>query len=1036
MKKTMTLLLGVLLASVLPGSGLKAQSTKYLQVRVNTLNRASLDSVFIFQATSSDQMLCVASKLDAGYSGTATNIHELTFKQPLQRSVEDSFLFFNAAISPSSYTNPIIMAVDADSNYYILGNAISAEMRDTGVFRPANASLLDVEGDTIPLVTLGYDYMLNQLRTPTYLRDNTFRYTTVEKAVANTTDQIIRLTADYPTAGTINRSIIFDLGSESTHYLFQNTLTLTNSDGPVTLRYGSLGTVLSSSTGTGLIALVDLDSVNTLILGNNHPVEVYSCRVRSIPVLNDNLTVYTGKFNQQIPGGNLAPRRACVANSDADRTSFAYTVVEGYNVTFVNYDGRGTDSSIVVNTEDNTIPEALVPARPAYTGNDTLFGLYWIDNAYTNRWVFAQDVLSQDTTLYAKWSVFNALTDYRYTVNHLKIGLNAVDTLLADSEQAVAAQNATVAIRAFSYEGFSSQVGLSMLVSLTSNDTVFNIYYVRDTFDFVLNFNGATFDSTAIDTLQRLEYGAPITLPTPRSDFEKPGYRFVGWLAAVDGVIVSVPDSMPAGNLVVAAQFAENYYTVSWRGRDTVIYAATDYGSERTPLVYCTDDPSYIVPDSLILLYVNNVPNGQAINAGDYTIGFAVTDARYNRLSGYYETNLHIRKRPVTLSNLMVDTVKFYDGNQNARVDVTNVTVDNLCPADTLMVSSAAVSARHNDSEIGTGKVVTVYYDSASLLAGAARNNYYINPSWVIYSNNGAILERIVINDSLFSDGFDIDVKGYCAGTSLIEFHLLSGQVDEYKLDFSDEALAQGFSNVDWTATPQDGFIAVDVLDGTFPKPYEVTVTFRNSEHVQYGENFTSVPATINFRVNFPEDVIRPMFPTVITIINDTTHYVIDTASIRWYHSADGVNDWREVGSGPFHQQRVNDDQNGDPEELSGAYLATFEYSDLEGNTYTYAGNDYGWTCVQTSLGADNYPTSSTIEATVTARPNPVVDRVVIRIDNSEQFSHTVRVMNIMGVTLHNGTFDGNETTLDFSRFGHGSYTVSIDGIVVRVIKK
>ena len=36
--------------------------------------------------------------------------------------------------------------------------------------------------------------------------------------------------------------------------------------------------------------------------------------------------------------------------------------------------------------------------------------------------------------------------------------------------------------------------------------------------------------------------------------------------------------------------------------------------------------------------------------------------------------------------------------------------------------------------------------------------------------------------------------------------------------------------------------------------------------------------------------------------------------------------------------------------------------------------------------------------------------------------------MNVMGVTLFNTTFEGQSTTVDFSTFGAGSYTVSVGG--------
>ena len=78
---------------------------------------------------------------------------------------------------------------------------------------------------------------------------------------------------------------------------------------------------------------------------------------------------------------------------------------------------------------------------------------------------------------------------------------------------------------------------------------------------------------------------------------------------------------------------------------------------------------------------------------------------------------------------------------------------------------------------------------------------------------------------------------------------------------------------------------------------------------------------------------------------------------------------------------------------------------------------------------------AASVEATVSAYPNPAVDQVNVTIENSYSATHTLRVMNVMGVTLVNTTFEGNSTVVDFSAFGAGSYTVSVDGAVARVIK-
>ena len=80
-------------------------------------------------------------------------------------------------------------------------------------------------------------------------------------------------------------------------------------------------------------------------------------------------------------------------------------------------------------------------------------------------------------------------------------------------------------------------------------------------------------------------------------------------------------------------------------------------------------------------------------------------------------------------------------------------------------------------------------------------------------------------------------------------------------------------------------------------------------------------------------------------------------------------------------------------------------------------------------------PEAENVQASVSTYPNPAVDVVNVTIENSYNNSHSLRVMNVMGVTLVDTTFEGESTTVDFSRFGAGSYTVSVDGIVARVIK-
>ena len=47
-----------------------------------------------------------------------------------------------------------------------------------------------------------------------------------------------------------------------------------------------------------------------------------------------------------------------------------------------------------------------------------------------------------------------------------------------------------------------------------------------------------------------------------------------------------------------------------------------------------------------------------------------------------------------------------------------------------------------------------------------------------------------------------------------------------------------------------------------------------------------------------------------------------------------------------------------------------------------------------------------------------------------------MRIVNLMGIEVKNTTFEGNETVVDMDSYTTGNYTISVDGIVVKVLKK
>ena len=61
---------------------------------------------------------------------------------------------------------------------------------------------------------------------------------------------------------------------------------------------------------------------------------------------------------------------------------------------------------------------------------------------------------------------------------------------------------------------------------------------------------------------------------------------------------------------------------------------------------------------------------------------------------------------------------------------------------------------------------------------------------------------------------------------------------------------------------------------------------------------------------------------------------------------------------------------------------------------------------------------------------------MTVNVENSNLTTHTLRVMNVMGQVILTTTFEGNECSVNLSDYAQGTYTVSVDGTTVRVIKK
>jgi hypothetical protein len=271
---------------------------------------------------------------------------------------------------------------------------------------------------------------------------------------------------------------------------------------------------------------------------------------------------------------------------------------------------------------------------------------------------------------------------------------------------------------------------------------------------------------------------------------------------------------------------------------------------------------------------------------------------------------------------------------------------------------------------------------------------------------NCIIFMPVEINTDVADSGIAVDASGYCAGTGAINIIVRSGSPDEYVLYFEDD----NFTDIDsWTTISNidNDTLTLDIVvpEGVNNGIYTAWLRLRNSNHSAY----VSDSVRIQFRVNLPRTYTMPLFDDVIALV-DTCHCF---TNIQWYR--DGV---AIPGANGYYYQ---------------------EQGGLAGHTYYVTALMNGQattTCEQDDMNTLLHNDGQQAQTTVSAYPNPTTQAVNVTIANSNASVHTVRVMNVMGVTVENTTFDGDSTTIDMSNMANGSYTVSVDGIVVRVIKK
>ena len=474
------------------------------------------------------------------------------------------------------------------------------------------------------------------------------------------------------------------------------------------------------------------------------------------------------------------------------------------------------------------------------------------------------------------------------------------------------------------------------------------------------------------------------------TDVTRPGHTFRGW--------DNQPSTMPAANIAISAIFSQVMFDVVWTGDDTVVYTATDQAQAITANF---TEGSNTYGAAISISNADGAAVSEAVRVGVYTLTATPADPTnyvFNPATATF--TLVIERAPVTVSGVQATLVKTYDGTNNAAVTDSGSFSGAPLGQDDVTV---LVSAAYNNPDTGSNKPVFAIYT----LYGADKDNYTLAEPSATISLEGRIIAAIALDADSADNGIEVAASGYCAGDNTgIRYFVESGTPTDYKLTYSAAALAQGFANVDWTAISTPGSIDLVIPADAEGGIYTADLMFRN----ELGDS--TAARTINFAVNLSKNYVRPLFADVMAVV-DTCHCL---SGIQWYRDGVAVS-----GATGYYFQEPDGSTAGH------TYYVHATVATGSGSSVT------GFTCEQSDTVGY---VQEEAPATVTLYPNPTADVATIEVQNAASDVHTLRVMNVMGVTLINTTFEGSTTTIDLGHMVQGSYTVSVDGTVVRVIKR
>jgi len=189
------------------------------------------------------------------------------------------------------------------------------------------------------------------------------------------------------------------------------------------------------------------------------------------------------------------------------------------------------------------------PIKAGYT-----FGGWYTAPSYSTLWDFANNTVTGNITLYAKWTEAG---DTPYTVQHYQqnIDNDNYPASPADTDNLNGTTGANAAVTLKTYPGFETGTYTPATIAAEGN-TVVKVYYKRKQITVTFNLNGGNIGGNTANVIKRGKYGEALTAPNA----ELTGHTFSGWNPPLPA-----GSTFPATDTIYNAQWNLNSYTVTYR---------------------------------------------------------------------------------------------------------------------------------------------------------------------------------------------------------------------------------------------------------------------------------------------------------------------------------------------------------------------------------------------------------------------------------------------------------------------------------------